>query len=163
MKYENGIKSRVKKDREKANEQNIEKYMIFAFAVIFVLLIAAQTALTSPSVASLLNINTEYEGEPLGKEVYLYKQGEIELGLAGGRTNGSLILMLNGENVATFDKGSVRIEVKNGDVIEIDGSNVEREETVKVLSCSSNLDKKLIVKSIKVKSEIKYFLKISLQ
>jgi len=138
----------------------MERALLIAFIAVFAVLIAAQAALTDSSVRIALNADDSLEGRPLGPEEYLYNEGEIVLKLIDGECGGEIKVLLNGTEASSFAEREVSLRVKDGDVIEIDGSLTPHGISVKTVSGSGGVSRDCIGKSITVNSNTKALVKI---
>lgn len=81
--------------------------------------------------------------------------GYIQLELAGGREYPKLEVLINGEFVSSFEVGKkLEIQVKNRDVIEINGTMYSDEIKINVVSVTNNLKESSLEKEVLVKSNI---------
>lgn len=141
---------------------NFERLLFISFIVTFILLIFVQAALMSPSVRTFMSVNNGYEGVPLGPEEYLYKEGQLELETSETENAGELKILINGDEAAAFTSKNISINVKDGDVVEIDGSTVQESVEVGITSKSTNITSDCIGKRIRVKSNVKKLLKVKI-
>lgn len=142
---------------------NLEKLLLISAVAAFSVMIMVQILFLNPSISTFLNSNSKMDGVPLGQEEYLYKQGEIVLQLVGSNKNSDLKVLVNGDEVACFNEKKVNLTVKDGDVVEIDGSMCKNEAEVAVVSKSSNISSDILNKSVKVRSAIVKIAKLSIQ
>lgn len=139
----------------KSVKLNIEKVLFLTLIGAFIILVTVQTLLAIPATQPIFNSGAQSEGRPLGVEEYLYNAGEIVLALEGNEGDESLKVLVNGDEVADFANQDVRIDVKDGDVVEIDGSRCIGSKEVKIISASKNITDSCVGKSVKAKSNIK--------
>jgi hypothetical protein len=132
-----------------------EKILFWSFILAFTLLIIVQAALTNPSVRTSLSMVDELEGRPLGAEEYLYKEGAIMLQLLSTENNPKIKVLINGEETGAFVSSILEVTVKEGDVVEIDGSRVQEEAEVAIVSANDNVNPQCINKRVAVNSNIK--------
>lgn len=152
-----------KKKMEREFALNIERILFLSFIVTFVTMIIVQAALMSPAVRTSLAINDEFEGAPLGTEEFLYNEGKLVLQLLGGEANHNLKILINGDEAARFSDISLEIAVRNGDVVEIDGSDVHDEIEVAVVFKSDNVASDCLNKVVKVNSNVQRLLKVKVE
>lgn len=138
----------------------MEKVLLIAFITVFALLITAQAALTDFSVRIALNADDRLEGRPLGPEEYLYDEGEIVLNLLDGEFGEEIKVLLNGTEASDFSQSEISLRVKDGDVIEIDGSRIAYDSSVKTVSGSGGIRRDCLGKSVTVNSNTKALVKI---
>jgi len=140
----------------------LEKILFLSFVVVFLILVFAQVLLISPSVGTFAGQKNTPEGRMLGDEEYLYRQGKITIELLNKKADENIKVLLNGDEVSTFESNSVSLDVKNGDVIEIDGSTVQEPVEVAIIRKSDNISQECISSGITVDSEIKLLAHIRL-
>jgi hypothetical protein len=104
-----------------------------------VLLVAVQAAMLDPAVKSAISGEKELEGEVLQEEAYFYTPCKMEMKLLNIDSCPDLEVLVNGEKRAAFDENSVLLELKKGDVVELDASYVLVEADVQVSAVSSNI------------------------
>lgn len=150
------------KNKARINRVSVERFLFLAFIVTFIILIAAQAALMNPSIRTFLTSDNEFEGTPLGVEEFLYNEGEIGLELLNAEKDPDLKVLVNGDVVDVFDTKDLSISVKEGDVVEIDGTGVSSDAEVSVVSKSNNISSECIGKSVKVQSNVKKIVKIKM-
>lgn len=139
---------------------NIERLLFLTCIGVFILMLFVQAALTSPSVRTFINGTSTLEGIPLETEEYLYAEGEIELKLLSNNSNEDLKILLNGEELTAFSQDSIKLTVKNGDVIEIDASNSYENNIVEIASKSENIATDCLGKKLSVNGKIKQLVKL---
>ena len=152
-----------KKNERAQIKLGMERVLFFAFIVTFTLMIIIQAALMNPSVRTFLSVSNEFEGTPLGVEEYLYDEGELSLELLGDESNSEIKILINGEETADFSDNNIRLTVRDGDVIEIDGSNVNDSVEVMVVSGSNNISAECINTWVKVKSNVRRLVKVKIE
>ena len=142
------MKFNLKSNNEKVNETNktssLEKILFRTCIIFFIALISVQIVLSVPSVRARLNIMDKSLGIPLGSDEYLYGRGKVTLALIREEPDPQVKILVNGEQVAVFDKIEIPVNVNDGDVIEIDGSESPISHMIKVQNASSNINSKSI-------------------
>jgi hypothetical protein len=159
----NGKKKKGNHREKKVPKYSIERILFFSFICIFFLLIIVQTALVSPSIKAFVSTGSEFEGVPLGVEEFLYREGDIKLQILSGNGSSDIKALVNGDEVAAFSSKNISLKVKDGDVVEIDGSSVRDETEVGVVFKSENISDDCLGKSVIVKSNIKKLIKVKIQ
>jgi hypothetical protein len=142
---------------------DMEKALVISFVVVMVIMICVQAILATPHLRTLIVRDIEFEGTPVSAQEYLYKEGEITLELMNKSLDQGLKVLKNGDEAADFSNNNVILTVKEGDVIEIDGTDSLGESVVSVKSCSENIDMSCIGKNITVDSEVKSLIKIKME
>ncbi|AUS96246.1 hypothetical protein CDQ84_11810 [Clostridium thermosuccinogenes] len=150
---------RYAKKREK-NRLDIEKILMLLLMFIFAVVIIAQTTLIGPSIRTSSGKAAGIEGKPLGLEEYLYDEGRIGLELLKSAPDENIKILVNGEEVAAFSDNYVSITVRDGDIIEIDGSEATRTAEVAIVSKSDNISDSCANKRLKIDSGVKILTQI---
>jgi len=142
---------------------NIERILFVAFVTTFVAMIIVQAVLMNPAVGTSLSINEEFEGAPLKAEEFLYAEGRLVLQLIEGVEDYNLKVLVNGDEAARFSDKNVEITVRDGDVIEIDGSDVENHARVAIVYKSDNILSDCVNKAVSVNSNIRRLVKVRIK
>ncbi|MCX7843166.1 MAG: hypothetical protein N2489_08850 [Clostridia bacterium] len=144
-------------DKKRYNNErmNFERILFILFIISFSLLVIVQAALTNPTVRTFLTSDNEFQGTPMGVEEYFYDEGTISLRLVNAVYDENLKILVNGEIAAVFAQNVINLEVKDGDIVEIDGSSTQAEGEVEVVSKSDNIVSECVGKKVVVKSNIK--------
>lgn len=149
--------------QKRSSELNFEKILFTIFTITFVLMVIVQTALLNQDVRILLDVDAGLEGTPLEAEEYLYKDGIVVLKLLSQDTCPDLKILVNGTEIARFDENELIITVRDGDVIEADGSRVPDSLEVGIKSTSSNISLDSIYREFKVDSSVKKLARIRIK
>lgn len=155
--------SRKNSRQAESKKNRVEKFLLRSFIITFTLLIVVQAALTNPAVRTSLAMNDELEGKPLGMEEYLYNEGKISLKITDAQSSPLLKVLVNGDVVASFLENPLEIAVRDGDVVEIDGSDVGRPISVAVVSKSDNISDDCLYKSVTVNSNVMRIVRIRMK
>jgi len=142
---------------------SVEKILFLAFIAVFSVMLIVQAAMVRPDVRAFLNIDQGLEGTALGAEEYLYKEGDLGLELLDSEGNPDLRVMVNGDEVAAFTNKNLTLKVKDGDVVEIDGSSVQDGAEVEIASKSDNINSECVGKKVKVQSNVVKLIKIEVE
>jgi hypothetical protein len=132
---------KLKKGRknEKSGGQRYDIFLFKAGVIVLVLMIAAQVTVASPIIRSH-NFYENYEGEPLGKEAYLFSPCKMELKLINLEKCPELKVLVNGVERCSFEKREIRLNLKDGDVIELDAGKVIVLAKVRINAVSLNIE-----------------------
>ncbi len=133
------IEDKVDKAEKKTGEARFEWFIFKAFLTVFIILIAAQTALLSPSVRSSVSEHYYIEGEPLREEAYLFVPCSMELKLINIDSCPDLKVLVNGMEREAFESNTVLLKLKDGDVVELDSSSVLVLAIVQISAVSENI------------------------
>lgn len=123
----------------------------FCFAVFFIL-IAVQAAMIHPGIRSVF-FYEQIEGSPLLSEVFLYVPCKMELSLVNMGQCPDLKVLVNGEEEDFFMEKTVLLDLKDGDVVQLDGCNVPVQAQVQISAVSQNITG-LLGKSVVVRDGI---------
>lgn len=135
--------------------KKFEMILIKSFIFTFVLLILIQVTMTFPQINELINVNSTFEGTPLGNVEYFYNEGEMVIELIGEQTNKNIYLLLNGEKKCCFDSKKIKIKVKDGDIVEVDSSEVLKEVNLRIAELSENVYNIILKKNFSLKTNVK--------
>ncbi len=152
-----------KKEKKAGKYVNFEKLLMLSFAAVFGLLVIVQILLATPSVRPMIAEDTEFEGSPVSNEEFLYKEGEVVLELTGSESDQNIKVIKNGDEAADFSNKLVKLTVREGDVIEIDGTASIYASEVSVSWCSDNIRDDSVGKKVKVFSDVKNLLRIKME
>lgn len=130
--------STEKKDPGNRMFQVIERLLKGAFLAFFILLVISQAVLTDPSIRSYLN-REEIDGVSMGSEAYLFEPCKMELKLNSSDYCPELRVMVNGEEAGAFSESTILLELKAGDVVELDASRLLLTAEVRITAVSSNI------------------------
>ncbi len=141
-----------------ASYENILSRILF---VCLLVLVTAQVTLAIPTVRQKLNLVDKSIGTPLQQDEYLYNQGQLTLSIMDGNADPMVKILVNGDEVAFFENSSMAINVKEGDVVELDASSSPIEHLIKITSLTSNIESKCMGAYTEVNSNIKRLLKVT--
>jgi hypothetical protein len=152
-----------KRTRIKKDKVTIFENMLFGTCIAsFLLLVSIQAVLLIPSVRDTFNLTDKSIGEPLSKDDYLYKQGQITIKMIGTEPDPTVQILVNGDNVAIFENLLMNVYVNDGDVIEIDGSHSLIGHIIMVDSVSENISSKCSTSVAKINSNIQKLVKVQI-
>ncbi len=153
----------LKRTRSKKDKVTIFEDILFGICIAsFLLLVTIQAALLIPSVRDTFNLTDKSIGEPLSKDDYLYKQGQITLKMIGTEPDPTVQILVNGETVAIFENLIMKVSVNDGDVIEIDGSHSLIGHIIMVDSISANISSECSTSVAKINSNIQKLVKVQI-
>jgi len=156
---------RFKKSKEANKDKGtiFENLLFVTCIVCFILLILIQTVLGIPSARDNLKLSDKSIGVPLSKDDYLYNKGQITLKMIGSDPDPTVQILVNGDVVAMFENLMMNINVNDGDVIEIDGSQSLVGHIISVASVSTNISSKCSTAVARVESNIQNLVKIQVK
>lgn len=129
---------RLKREKKAWKCDGIEKILRNIFIVVFVTFIAVQAVLTNDGTRDLL-VRDALDGVPLGDEAFLFETCRMELKLDGMAGRPELKVLVNGAEAGNFSNGAVLLELKEGDVVELDASGLLVHTEVQISAVSRNL------------------------
>lgn len=138
----------------------LERVIIIVFLAVFIMMLAVQGALTNPSLRSVLTVEDKIEGSPLGAVEYLYNAGSMELRLENAESNTDVKVLVNGEPLTVFNNKSIKIDIKEGDVVEIDASEAAGSIEVTIAALSENFDQEYLGSTYKIDGGVTRLLKV---
>ena len=159
FKVNNGRRS----NKRRVNTMGVERFLTLLLVFTFTVLIIAQTALIGPDIRTSTGETIGREGKPLGLEEYLYSEGKIGLELSGPVPDEGIKILVNGDEVADFGRNFVSITVRDGDIIEIDGSDAMVDAEVSIVTRSENISESFANKRIKVGPGVKFLTQIDIE
>jgi hypothetical protein len=139
---------------------NFENLLFTICIICFIALVIIQIILMVPSVREYLNLTDKSIGVPLGGDEYLYGRGQITLKMNGTQPDPEVQVLVNGDTVQKFDNLMMNIEVKDGDVIEIDGTQSSSGHIITVDEISSNINSTCKNSVARVESNFQRLLKV---
>lgn len=141
------------KKEKRESRDVVERLLFTAFIGLLTVAVLSQISYIRPDTLKLPAAEDAFVGAPLGAEEYLYVSGTVELRLMNADSNPELAVLVNGDKAAQFDGKDVKLEVSEGDIIEIDGSNANEAE-VAVCAVSDKLQKDLLGQVLTVKNNV---------
>jgi hypothetical protein len=126
----------------------LENFFICTGFAVFFLLIAVQAAMMHPDIKSAF-FYEQIEGSPLSAEVCFFNSCKIELMLTNLSKCPDMKVLVNGEQKDSFECRTVSLDLKDGDVVQLDGCNVPVLAQVQISAVSRKnenlLGKKVVV------------------
>jgi hypothetical protein len=113
------------------------------------LMILSQIVLSDPSIRSSIYEDYYSEGKQLKGEAWLFTPCKMELTLCSLNSCTDLAVLVNGEQRAVFMEKKVLLDLKQGDIVELDASALLTVADVQISSVSGNI-KSLLGKTITV-------------
>jgi len=134
--------SDTEKDTKKHNggyQHVIEVLLKRACIIMLAVLVISQAVLSVPSVRTAF-FNEGADGDPLGSEAYIFVLCRMELSLTNMDECPELKILVNGGTVDSFQGKSVLLDLKDGDVVELDASEVLVLPSVRISAASRNIE-----------------------
>ncbi len=127
------------KKRDGGYRHLTEVLLMRACIITLAMLVISQAVLFEPSVRTAF-FNEGADGEPLGSEAYFFVPCRMELSLSNMDECPELKILVNGVIVDSFQGKSVLLDLKEGDVVELDASEVLVMPTVQISAASRNIE-----------------------
>ena len=125
--------------KKKTWEEWFEGLLFKAFMIVFIIMLFVQTASFNTSVQSTVLHNYNIEGEPLKEEVYLFVPCKMELKLTNIESCQDLKVLVNGVERESFTGKTVLLDLKDGDIVELDASYILVMANVQISAVSKNI------------------------
>lgn len=126
-------------ESEKKFSDRFEGFLLKAAIIAVLVLVAVQAAFFNPVFKAVVLNGNKLEGELLKSEAYFFIPCKMELKLINMDHCPDLEVLINGEKSAAFNDNTVVLELKDGDVVELDAGSVLEEAVVQVSAVSSNI------------------------
>jgi hypothetical protein len=124
---------------DKKFSDRFEGFLLKAVITAVLFLVAVQAAFFNPVFKTSISNGNKLEGELLKGEAYFFIPCKMELKLINIDYCPDLEVLINGEKSAAFNDKTVMLELKDGDVVELDAGSVLEEAVVQVSAVSSNI------------------------
>ncbi|MDD4503458.1 MAG: hypothetical protein PHS15_01360 [Clostridiaceae bacterium] len=113
----------------------IKKMLVLLFA----LLIVSQALLMNQAAKTFISRTDKLEGKSISDTNLFIKKGEIEISIENYSTLTPLVFYVNGDSVNTPAGKSIKLQVKNNDVVEVSGVEFNDTAILKVTAVSDNI------------------------
>ncbi len=113
----------------------IIRILTFLFAVLMV----SQALLINNATKGFISRADKLEGKSVAESQLIINKGEVEICIENHSTLRPLIFFINGDAIVTPRGKSIKIEVKNGDIVEVSGAGLSDTAILKVTSASDNI------------------------
>ena len=107
--------------------------------ILLAALILTQVFLMNQNVKTVISRTDRLEGKSIADSQLFIKKGEIEISIENFSALKSLDFFVNGERIPAAAGRSVKLQVKDGDVIEVSGAEFSDVAVLKVTSLSDNI------------------------
>ncbi len=115
----------------------VKKVFISSLITAFVVMFVTQMLLRSSTIKNKLSPLYDMESQYVYSEMD-FLNGHIKINISNPSDN--LFLLENGEKTNVLNKESIEFTISDNSVIEIDGRNIDKECTVKIIELSENID-----------------------
>lgn len=107
--------------------------------ILFAVLIITQALLTNQTLKTFISRTDKLEGKSLAESQLFIKKGEIEISIESHTSLRQLAFYVNGEKVDSSGSKSIRLQVKDNDVIEVSGAEYFDTAILKVTDVSDDI------------------------
>lgn len=127
--------------------------MIAFFVILgFLTMVVTQVLMLNDNIRVFLNSTEKIEG--ININTYLSNDGTLELELINLDKAPKAFILINGDPKYSFKEKKLKINIKQGDLIEMDGTNYNQALYVKVIDSSDNVIEPQKTAVIKVNGDI---------
>lgn len=107
--------------------------------LLFTLLIITQGLLINQTAKTFISRTDKLEGKSINDSYVFINKGEIEISIENHSTLYPLVFYVNGDKIDTSTGKSIKLIIKNNDVIEVSGADYSDTAVLKVTSVSENI------------------------
>ena len=107
--------------------------------LLFTVLIISQFLLMNETAKTFISRTDKLEGKSIADSQLFIKKGEIEISIENYSTLKPLVFYVNGDSVETPESKSIKLQVKDSDVIEVSGAEYNDTAILKVTALSGNI------------------------
>lgn len=108
--------------------------------VFFILaLIISQLLLLNETAKTFISRTDRLEGKSIADSQLYIKKGEIEISIENNKTLKPLVFYVNGNRIKTQNGKSIKLQVKDNDVIEVSGAEYNDTAILKITALSGNI------------------------
>lgn len=124
--------------RKKTFFKRLEGFLFRICLAVFMIMLGVQISFISPGIRSIF-FNDYTEGYPLESEAYLFIPCKMELKLTNMGFCPELKVLVNGVEADSFRNQTVLLNIKDGDIVELDSNKVLVAAEVKISAVSQNI------------------------
>lgn len=117
----------------------VNKIICRAVVVLFVVFLAAQGILLNQTLKTFISRTDQLEGKSIADSQLFIRKGEIEISVDNYSVLRPLLFYINGESIATPEGNSIKLQVKENDVIEVSGEGLSDTVVLKVTAVSGDI------------------------
>ena len=107
--------------------------------LLFIALIISQFLLINETAKTFISRTDKLEGKSIADSQLFIKKGEIEISIENYATLKPLVFYVNGDIVETPESSSIKLAVKDSDVVEVSGAEYNDTAMLKVTALSENV------------------------
>lgn len=114
--------------------ERINKIITKGLFLLFTALIISQFLLLNQTIKTFISRTDKLEGKSIAESQLFIIKGEIEISIENDTTLKSLMFYINGEKVAATAGRTVKLQVKDNDILEVSGAKYSDIAILKVAS-----------------------------
>ncbi|MHB1391799.1 MAG: hypothetical protein ACYCYE_01740 [Clostridia bacterium] len=119
--------------------ERINKMISKGLALLFTALIISQLLLMNQTVKTFISRTDKLEGKAIADSQLFIIKGEIEISIENDSSLRPLVFYINGDKVASPAGKSIRLQVKDSDIIEVSGAKYNDIAILRVTTVSENI------------------------
>jgi len=128
----------------------INKGLILLFSA----LIISQFLLLNETAKTFISRTDKLEGRSIADSQLYIKKGEIEISIENNKTLKPLVFYVNGNRIKAPSSQSIKLQVKDSDVIEVSGAEYNDTAILKITALSGNITVPELGKLIYINSNL---------
>ena len=110
-----------------------------ALLLLFAALIISQALLLNQAIRTFISRIDKLEGKSIADSQLFIKRGEIEITIENYSTLKPLVFYINGKSIDAPNGRSIRLQVKDSDIIEVGGGPLNDTAVLKVTAVSDSI------------------------
>lgn len=143
--------------------EKINKNIFKVLVPFFLILLISQFLLMNNDIKTIMSRTDKLEGISIEESQLFIKKGEIEISIENDSYFKPLVFYINGEKAAVASGSSVRLPVKDNDIIEVSGAGSGDMSVLKITSISDNVIVPELGKLIYVRDNLVMIGRVKLQ
>ena len=132
----------------------INRIIYKGLVLLFTALIISQILLMNQTVKTFISKTDKLEGKSIADSQLFIKKGEIEISIENESSLGPLVFYINGVKAASGFGKSIKLQVKDSDVIEVSGADYNDTAILRVTKVSENITVPELGKQIYVNNNL---------
>jgi hypothetical protein len=117
----------------------INKHISKVLVLLFSALLVSQFLLMNNNIKTIMSRTDKLEGISIEDSQLFIKKGELEITIENDSYITPLVFYINGERAASASGRSVRLTVKDNDIIEVSGADSSDVAVLKITAISDNV------------------------
>lgn len=144
--------------------RKVEGFILKAAITGIVLLTLFQAIMLNDTARVFLNYTSKLEGQSLDESGLLTTTGKLIIRIENEEVFPEVLLLVNGEPVAAFDRKEIGVQVRNNDLVEVDASRLkERSIYLSIVGVSDNVIQPTIGMRVRARNKIQVISRVKLK